>query len=356
MTPEISHPPLPQGASVTRVSKTEKLFRALANAFPIWVVTGAGLAFWEPATATWFRPNWIPFFLGIIMLSMGLTLTARDFSRVLEIPKPVLVGVGLQYLIMPFLGLGLARFFNLPVDFMIGLILVASCPGGTASNVVCFIARLNVPLSVTLTTCSTLLAVVMTPLLTTWLVEAVSRDLLGTAIQVDTLGLLFNTLKVVILPVTAGVLLNHFFHAEVKWITPYTPFLAVLSIVFIVDYILAARKQSILESGGDLLLAVVTLHFLGFVLGHVLARIMGVEDQNARTVSVEVGMQNSGLATELARTNFVAFPLATVPGAISALTHCILGSLFAPGVPPDANSHARKGERNLWAHVQVRTR
>lgn len=311
------------------LGKTEKLFLTLANAFPLWVVTGAGLAFWEPATATWFRPDWIPFFLGIIMLSMGLTLTARDFIRVLEIPRPVLLGVGLQYLIMPFLGFTLARLFDLPMDFMIGLILVASCPGGTASNVVCFIARLNVPLSVTLTTCSTLLAVAMTPLLTTWLVTVVSRDLLGTAIQVDTLGLLFNTLKVVILPVTAGVLLNHFFHAWVKRITPYTPFLAVLSIVFIVDYILAAQKQSLLASGSNLLLAVVTLHFLGFALGHVLARIIGVGPQSARTISVEVGMQNSGLATELARTNFTAFPLATLPGAISALTHCILGSLFA---------------------------
>ncbi len=321
----------PSGSRVTLASlnKTEKLFIAMAHAFPLWVVFGAGLAFWEPATATWFRPNWIPFFLGIIMLSMGLTLTARDFVRVLEIPRPVLLGVGLQYLIMPFLGFGLARFFELPVDFMIGLILVASCPGGTASNVVCFIARLNVPLSLTLTTCSTLLAVVMTPLLTTWLVEVVSKDLLGTAIQVDTLGLLLNTLKVVILPVTAGVFLNHFFHEKVERITPYTPFLAVLSIVFIVDYILAAKKQSILESGGDLLLAVVTLHFFGFVLGHVLSRVLGVADQNARTISVEVGMQNSGLATELARTNFAAFQLATVPGAISALTHCILGSLFA---------------------------
>lgn len=127
------------------------------------------LALWKPETATWFQPHWIPFFLGIIMLSMGLTLTGRDFLRVLEIPRAVLTGVGLQYLIMPLLGFVIARAFQLPLDFMIGLVLVACCPGGTASNVVCFIARLNVALSVTLTTCSTLLAVIMTPLLTTWL-------------------------------------------------------------------------------------------------------------------------------------------------------------------------------------------
>ncbi|MCZ6540864.1 MAG: bile acid:sodium symporter family protein [Nitrospinae bacterium] len=311
------------------LNKTEKLFIALANAFPVWVVLGAGLALWEPATATWFQPAWIPWFLGIIMLSMGLTLTARDFARILEIPGTVLVGVGLQYLVMPFLAFGLARVFQLPIDFVIGLVLVGCCPGGTASNVVCFIARLNIALSVTLTTCSTILAVLMTPLLTTWLVQSVSETLTGTAVEVDTLGLLIRTFQVVILPVTGGIALNHFFHGWVARITTYTPFLAVLSIVLIVDFILAAKKNAILESGASLLGAVVILHFMGFLLGYGLARSLRTRDRDARTISVEVGMQNSGLATELARNNFAAFGLATVPGAISALTHCILGSLVA---------------------------
>ncbi len=311
------------------LSQTEKFFIALANAFPVWVVLGAGLALWEPATATWFQPTWIPYFLGIIMLSMGLTLTAQDFVRILEIPGTVLLGVGLQYLVMPFLAFGLAKLFKLPIDFVVGLVLVGCCPGGTASNVVCFIARLNVALSVTLTTCSTLLAVLMTPLLTTWLVQSVSESLTGTAVEVDTLGLLIRTFQVVILPVTAGIALNHFFHRGVARITAYTPFLAVLSIVFIVDYILAAKKSAILESGTSLLAAVVILHFLGFLFGYGLSRTLRISDRDARTISVEVGMQNSGLATELARSQFAAFGLATVPGAISALTHCILGSLMA---------------------------
>ncbi len=307
----------------------EALFARLAGAFPIWVVGGAALAMWEPRTATWFQPTWIPFFLGIIMLSMGLTLTYKDFLRVLEIPRMVILGVALQYLLMPVLGFFIARGFHLTPDFMIGLILVSCCPGGTASNVVCFIARLNVALSVTMTTCSTLLAVIVTPLLTTWLVVMLFRDMLGAAIEVDTLGLLIKTFQVVILPVTAGVVLNHYFHKWVQRITPYTPFLAVLSIVFIVDYILAAKKPAILDSGLALVGAVVTLHLLGFALGYGLSRLMGAAETPSRTVSVEVGMQNSGLATELARSHFSAFGLATVPGAISALTHCILGSLFA---------------------------
>ncbi len=307
----------------------EKLFGKLANAFPIWVVVGAALALWEPATATWFQPTWIPFFLGIIMLSMGLTLSYKNFLRVLEIPRPIFLGVGLQYIVMPVLGFALSRAFNLPVDFMIGLVLVSCCPGGTASNVISFIARLNMALSVSMTACSTLLAVLMTPFLTTWMVTNLSRDILGAPIQVDTLGLLIDTFQVVILPVTIGVGLNHFFNKQIKKITPYTPLLAVLSIVFIVDYILAAKKDAILESCFPLVMAILILHLLGFLMGYVLSRLCFTSDQSARTISVEVGMQNSGLATELARSNFSSFGMATVPGAISALTHCILGSIFA---------------------------
>ncbi len=301
----------------------------MANAFPIWVIVGSTLALWEPATATWFQPTWIPLFLGIIMLSMGLTLTYKDFLRILEMPRAIFLGVGLQYVVMPLLGYGVARAFNLPMDFMIGLVLVSCCPGGTASNVICYIAKLNVALSVSLTTCSTLMAVIMTPFLTTWMVAQISKDLTGAPIQVDTMGLLLSTFQVVIIPVSAGIALNHFFHKQIKLITPYTPLLAIFSIVFIVDYILAAKKDAILESGFSLVLAVLTLHILGFLMGYVLSRLTSVSDKNSRTISVEVGMQNSGLATELARSNFSSFGLATVPGAISALTHCILGSIFA---------------------------
>ncbi|MFQ5715795.1 MAG: bile acid:sodium symporter family protein, partial [Nitrospinales bacterium] len=220
-------------------------------------------------------------------------------------------------------------FMDLPMDYLIGLALVSTCPGGTASNVVCFIARSNVALSVSLTTCSTFLAVLMTPVLTTLVVESLSRDLFGESIEVDTLGLLASTFKVVILPVSIGLMLNHYFSNLVKKINAYTPLLAVLSIVFIVDYILAAKKEAIIETGWPLITAVVVLHIAGFFWGYALSKWLQFEEEDARTVSIEVGMQNSGLATELARTNFPAFALATVPGAISALTHCILGSLVA---------------------------
>ena len=311
------------------MNSVERLFITLANLFPVWVLTGAGLALWKPETATWFQPHWIPYFLSLIMLSMGLTLNLEDFSRVLKMPKSILLGVGLQYTIMPGLGYALALGFNLPIDFVIGLVLVACCPGGTASNVVCFIARTHVALSVSLTTCSTLLAVLLTPFLTTWWVESISLEQTGLKVDVDTLGLLLKTLKVVILPVLLGIFLNHFFPRGVKKVEAYTPFVAVLSIVFIVDFILADKKSAILEIGASLIVAVLLLHLLGFILGYVLSRLLKFTERDAQTVSIEVGMQNSGLATELARSNFPAYGLATVPGAISALTHCILGSIAA---------------------------
>ncbi len=307
----------------------ERIFIAMTNLFPVWVLTGAGLALWKPETAIWFQPHWIPYFLGLIMLSMGLTLNFEDFSRVLKIPKSILLGVGLQYTLMPGLGYALALGFNLPIDFVIGLVLVACCPGGTASNVVCFIAKTHVALSVSLTTCSTLLAVILTPFLTTWWVESISLEMTGLKVEVDTLGLLLKTLQVVILPVLLGVFLNHFFHSTVKKVEAYTPFIAVLSIVFIVDFILADKKDAIFEIGVSLIVAVLLLHLLGFILGYVLSRLFRFPEQDAQTVSIEVGMQNSGLATELARSNFSAYALATVPGAISALIHCILGSIIA---------------------------
>lgn len=263
------------------------------------------------------------------MLSMGLTLRVADFQRVLKIPASVLVGLSLHYLIMPLLGYTLSRTFSLPVDYMIGLILVSSVPAGTASNVVCYIGRINLALSVTLTTCSTLLGILMTPLLATWLVESLAQNMLGIAIKVDTLGIFTETFQIVILPVAAGLLLNHYLPALVKKITAYTPFMAVLSIVFIVDSILASKRQAILEGGSRLILAIIILHALGFFLGYALSKLLGMCEQDARTISVEVGMQNSGLATELARHNFPAFGLATVPGAISALTHCIIGCIVA---------------------------
>ena len=270
-----------------------------------------------PPSLTWFKGPFITYGLGVIMLGMGLTLKAEDFKRVLQYPKWILLGIVLQYSIMPFAGWSLANLFELPKMMAVGLILVASCPGGTASNVIAFVANANVALSVTMTALSTLLAIFMTPLLTDFLV--------GSRLDVDAWKLFMDTVKVVLVPLLLGVSLNTFFRKTTEKILPIAPPIAVIVIALIVGSIIGQGKETILTSGPNLFLAVGLLHFFGFLLGYGISRLLLRDENVARTISIEVGMQNSGLAVVLAKQNFAQ--MATIPGAISALTHCIYGSI-----------------------------
>ncbi len=298
----------------------KEFFSRLTALFPLWVVLASALAFIYPPFFTWCTGPWITAGLGIIMLGMGITLEFQDFYRVVQTPGWVLLGVFLQYTVMPFSGWCLGYLFDLPTPFAVGLVLVASCPGGTASNVISFLARANVPLSVTMTAISTFLAVIMTPFFTTLLA--------GSRVDVNTLGLFLNTLQVVILPVTAGLFLRRFFPKVTEKILPVAPLAAVIMIVLIVGSILGAGREDIMRAGLRLIGAVFMLHFLGFFLGYVLSRGIIRHEITARTISIEVGMQNSGLGVVLARQNF-ASPLVAIPSAISSLFHCVMGSLLA---------------------------
>ena len=291
------------------------------NLFPVWVVLAGGLALVEPGLFTWFRGPLIVWGLATIMLGMGITLSFSDFRRVLRVPRPIALGFGSQFLVMPLLAWAIGRLLDLPTPFAVGLILTGTCPGGTASNVVTYIARANLPLSVLMTMCSTLGAVVLTPLLTQWLA--------GTLVPVDAWGLFFSTLQVVVVPVFLGITLNHFAPRVVGIVSPVAPLVAVLAIVLIVASIIGQSADAILTSGPQLLAAVLLLHGGGFLLGYGLARAFGYEEAIRRTVSIEVGMQNSGLAVVLARQHFAAAPLTAVPGAISSVVHSVVGSLLA---------------------------
>jgi BASS family bile acid:Na+ symporter len=233
----------------------------------------------------------------------------------------VAVGFLAQYSIMPFLGWAVSYGLNLEPALAVGLILVGCCPGGTASNVVTYIARAHVALSVTMTTCSTLGAIVMTPLLTKWLA--------GTLVPVDAWALLLDTLKVVVIPVVLGLALHHGTPRLTKAVLPAAPLVSVVTIVLIVSSIIARRADDIRHSVGILLLAVFLLHALGFLLGHLFARLLGYDTIVCRTISIEVGMQNSGLGAVLAQRNFPTLPAAVTPCAISAACHSVLGSLLA---------------------------
>jgi bile acid:Na+ symporter, BASS family len=263
------------------------------------------------------------------MLGMGLTLGLDDFRRVLAMPRRVALGVGLQFTVMPLAGLAFAMLFSLEQGLAVGLVLVACCPGGTASNVVAYLARANVALSVTMTLCSTLAAIMLTPLLTDWLG--------GVFIQIDRWSLLRQMVAVVLIPVVAGAVLNSLFPILTRRIAVFSPLVSVLAIVLIVGGIVGNSRDLIEAHFGKLLVAVFMLHATGFALGLLLPRVMGFARADGRTISIEVGMQNSGLGASLASTpafaaqfaNPLQAALAPVPSAISSVYHVVIGSILA---------------------------
>ena len=297
------------------------MLERLANAFPVWVLVACGLALVEPRLFTWFRGEAIVVGLAVIMLGMGITLSIDDFARVATRPATVAAGFLAQFVIMPTAGWLVATTLGLDTPFAVGLILVACCPGGTASNVVTYIARADVALSVLMTTCTTLGAVVLTPLLT--------KLLAGRLVEVDAWGLFLSTLQVVVLPVAAGVAINRFLPRVVRAVMPVAPLVSVITIALVCASIIGQNAAAVLGSGPQLLLAVVLLHAIGFGVGYLFARLLGYDRIVARTISIEVGMQNSGLGVVLAQKHFPAEPLTAVHCAISSVVHSVIGSLLA---------------------------
>ena len=243
-----------------------RIFAFATNLFPIWVLLGGALALAHPAWFTWFTGEFITYGLAVIMLGMGITLTVDDFKRVLKMPRAVAIGFVAHYAIMPFLGWSIAHLLKLETPFAVGLILVACCPCGTASNVVNYLARSNVALSVLMTMCSTLGAIVMTPLLTKWLA--------GKYVPVDALGLFLSTVKIVLAPVIGGVLLNRYAPQLVKFVLPVSPLVSVLTITLICASIIGSSAGDFARSGGELILAVFLLHTGGFFLGYFASRLL----------------------------------------------------------------------------------
>ena len=313
----------------------------ITNLFPFWVLLGGALALMEPGLFTWFRGQQIVWGLAVIMLGMGITLTVADFRQVLRMPRAIAVGFVAQYSIMPLLGVTIARALQLETPLAVGLILVACCPGGTASNVVTYLARGNVALSVLMTMCTTFAAVVMTPLLTKWLA--------GTYVPVDATKLFLDTVKVVLAPLLLGLGLNQFSPQLVRWVLPVAPLISVITIVLICASIIGQRAADIRQSGGTLLLAVLLLHAGGFALGYAFSKLFGYDKIVNRTVAIEVGMQNSGLGVVLAQSNFPQMPATATPCAISAVFHSVIGSLLAGYWrmrTPDAATNPAKGTPN----------
>ena len=287
--------------------------------FPFLVIVCSVLSLYNPNLFIWFSGDLITYGLAGIMLGMGLTLKIGDFNEVLKSPLWLLIGLVLQFTIMPFFGWLLGILFNLPPYFAVGLILVSCCPGGTASNVIVYLSKTNVALSVAMTTCSTIFAIFLTPLLTAYFS--------GSYLDVDAWGLFFSTLKVVLLPVGIGLSLNILSPRVTNILKPFSPSIAVILITLIVASIIGQGKDIILSSGLSLIFSIMILHLIGFIIGFLVSYMLTKNKTISKTISIEVGMQNSGLGVVLARENFIN-PATAIPSAISSLVHSIYGSVF----------------------------
>ena len=297
-----------------------KFSQFVQKTFALWVILFSGLALYSPENFVWLK-TYITWMLGIIMFGMGMTMTLGDFKSVLQSPKAVTIGVFAQFIVMPALAYLLCKLFNLPTEIAIGVILVGCCPGGTASNVITYMAKGNTALSVACTSVSTILAPILTP--------AIFYVLASQWIDINAMSMLKSILQVVLFPIVLGLLVRAILKNKVDHYIQVMPLISVVAIVAIVAAIIAGSKAQILESG-LMILGVVILHNgLGLLLGFWAARIFKLPYTDCKAISIEVGMQNSGLGVALAAVHFALSPITAVPSAIFSLWHNISGSALA---------------------------
>ena len=286
----------------------------------VLVLLVAIVALLVPASFAWIDTWAINPMLGAIMFGMGLTLSPQDFKVVLTRPKDILVGCLTQFTVMPLLALALTWAFALPQELAIGVILVGCCPGGTASNVITYLAKGDLALSVGMTAASTLLAPLLTPLLV-WL-------LAGTMVHVDTLGMLMSIVYVVIAPIALGLLCQHLM-SRISRLTAFLPVFSAIVIAMVVGIVVSHNADRLLTAGLLVVLVVVLHNLLGLAVGFTVGRLLRLPKPKRVALSIEVGMQNSGLASSLAVLHFAAYPLAAIPGAVVSVWHNISGALAA---------------------------
>ena len=323
-----------------RMKKVGKVSSFLTKYIGIIIICFSIIAFFWRDGFAW-TTSYTSVFLGVAMFGMGLTIKMDDFKRVFSRPKEILIGFVAQYTIMPVIAWILCQLMQLPTDLALGVILVGCCPGGTASNVITYIAGGDVALSVGMTIVSTLAAPVMTPFLV--------YILAGAWVEVSFWAMVLSVVKVILVPVLLGILLRTLAGDHVDKVSDVMPLISVVAIVMIIGGIVAINAEKIL-SCGVLVLGVVAIHnFCGMMLGLLAAKIFHVEYTRATAIAIEVGMQNSGLAVSLAAANFVANPLATLPGAIFSVWHNIAGSIFAGIRRSGVENRTRTGENGVSA-------
>ena len=299
----------------------QRICNFVAKWMGVMVLMVAALSLIVPASLAWIGTWVINPMLGIIMFGMGLTLSPQDFKIVLSRPKDILIGCLTQFTVMPLLAWGLTWAFSLPQELAIGVILVGCCPGGTASNVITYLAKGDLALSVGMTAASTVLAPILTPLLV-WL-------LAGTMVNVHTTGMLLSIVYIVILPIVCGLLCQRFIPKITQRVTPYLPAFSSIAVAMTVGIVVAHNADRLMTAGLLVVLVVMLHNMLGLGVGYLVGRLLRLQRAKSVALSIEVGMQNSGLATSLAVMHFAAFPLATIPGAVFSVWHNISGAIIA---------------------------
>lgn len=298
-----------------------KLSSFVAANITLIVLLVTGVALLLPESFMWIGTASITPMLGVVMFGMGLTLKPADFKPVLMRPKDIIIGEFAQFIVMPLLAWILCRILQLPAELALGVILVGCCPGGTASNVICYLANGDIALSVAMTGVSTLLAPLVTP--------ALVYILAGEEVNVDVIGMFLSIVEVVIIPILLGFIVNRYLGRFTEKVTPLLPLVSTIAIAVIIGIVVSHNSANILSCSLLVGVAVILHNILGLVLGYMAGRMMGLPHSKRTAIAIEVGMQNSGLATSLAATHFAMYPLAAVPGAIFSAWHNFSGSIAA---------------------------
>lgn len=285
------------------------------------VLAVAALALFVPSSGLWISLKAVNYLLMVVMFGMGLTMKLDDFKVVFTQPKDVLIGCLAQFTVMPLLAFSLGKIFGLEAGLLAGVILVGTCPGGTSSNVITYMSKGNVALSVGMTSVNTLLSPIVTP--------AITYLLLRTSVKVDMLAMCLSILQVVILPIALGFVVNKFAKKFVAKVIDILPVVSVIAICLIVSTVVSHNAEKILTTGAIVFVDVILHNLLGYACGFGLGKVLKMDMPKTKALTVEIGMQNSGLATSLANTAFPSLAMATVPGAIFSVWHNISGAILA---------------------------
>ncbi len=303
------------------MAKMKKVSGFLGKYMAIIVLAVAALALFVPKSSMWIQTSWVNYLLMVVMFGMGLTMKLSDFGVVFSRPKDIIIGCSAQFIIMPLLAFALGKTFGLERSLLVGVMLVGTCPGGTASNVITYLSKGDVSISVGMTSVNTLLSPLLTPALT--------YLFLRTSVHVDVKAMIFSIIQVVAVPIGLGILINKLMPKVCEKIKDILPCISVTAICLIIAAVVSHNSEKILSTGAVIFAVVILHNLLGYVCGYLVGVLFKMDISRKKAVAIEIGMQNSGLATTLAGSAFPDLSMATVPGAIFSVWHNISGAVLA---------------------------